>query len=122
MNRQQLEQMVLERYEVAPDYPWQDDNAVLRHPNSQKWFGIVMRLRYAQLGLCGSEAVDVLNVKCDPVLIGAMRQKPGIHPAYHMNKEHWLSIRLDGSASDADIAFLVEQSWQLTDTRRKERK
>ena len=38
--------------------------------------------------------MDVLNVKSDPLLIGSLRGQDGYFPAYHMNKEKWLSIQL----------------------------
>ncbi len=39
-----------------------------------------------KLGLAGSDVIDVVNLKCDPILIGSLRKEPGIFPAYHMNK------------------------------------
>jgi len=111
---------VSSRYSVEPDYPWQSDEAaVLRHPDSGKWFGVVMRVSYETLGVHKSGSTEILNLKCDPMLIGAVRTAPGILPAYHMNKEHWISVLLDGSAADNDILFLLEQSWNLTMPRRK---
>ena len=45
-----------------------------------------------------------LNVKCDPLLIGSLRQKPGSFPAYHMSKTQWITAVLDaGRAGDHDI-------------------
>ena len=38
----------------------------------------------------------------------------GILPADHMNKEHWLSLLLDGTADDGDIRELLEISYDLT--------
>ena len=38
---------------------------------------------------------------------------------YHMNKEHWLSILLDGTAEDGLIRELLEISWELTRPRSK---
>ena len=121
MNRQQLFDLVRTQYSVEPDYPWDDDNAVLRHFPGKKWFGVILNVRLSQLGLNGDQQIDILNVKCDPLLIGSFRQKQGIHPAWHMNKSSWLSIRLDGSAADEDIQFLLERSWELTEERKKGR-
>ena len=53
---------------------------------------------------------SILNVKCDPMLAGALRAQEGFHPAYHMNKEKWLTIRLDGSVPDAEIEKLIDLS------------
>ena len=58
--------------------------------------------------------IDVLNVKCDPLLIGSLRLKPGFYPAYHMNKDKWISIAMDGSVPSEEIKELVELSYQLT--------
>ena len=55
-----------------------------------------------------------MNVKCDPRLIGSFREEPGILPAYHMNKAHWLTVALDGSAEDGKLKFLLDMSYELT--------
>ena len=44
-----------------------------------------------KIGLTGEGEVDILNVKCDPILSGSLRMQPGFFPAYHMNKEKWIS-------------------------------
>ena len=58
--------------------------------------------------------VDILNVKCDPVLSGSLRIQPGILPAYHMNKENWISILLDGTVDVKQIFTLLDMSFELT--------
>lgn len=120
MTRQQIFDYVKIKYATTPDYPWLDDNAVLRHSDNNKWYGLVMKVGRDKLRLSGDGAVDVVNVKCDPVLAGYMRQQEGFHPAYHMNKEKWLTIRLDGSASDDDIKRLIDLSYELTAAKKKQ--
>ena len=61
--------------------------------------------------------VDLLNVKCDPILIGSLRQQKGYFPAYHMNKDSWISILLDGSVPSDEIKNLIEISYNLTKKR-----
>lgn len=115
MTRQEVFDYAKQQYGTEPDYPWMDANAVLRHLGSNKWYAVILEVRWEKLGLDGDGVVDILNVKCDPILIGSLRLKPGFHPAYHMNKEKWLTIRLDGSVSSAEIQDLIEMSYQLTD-------
>ena len=67
-----------------------------------------------KLGLTGDGTVDVLNVKCDPLLTGALRREPGILPAYHMNKDKWISVLLDGAVPQEEIFRLIDLSYQLT--------
>ena len=56
----------------------------------------------------------MVNVKCDPLLSGTLRQEAGILPAYHMNKEKWISILLDGSVDTELVKGLLDMSYQLT--------
>ena len=40
-------------------------------------------------------------------------------PGYHMNKDHWITMRLDGTAEDETIRELLEISYDLTNSRRR---
>lgn len=119
MNRQQLFQWIRHRYGVEPDYPWADENAVLRHKDNRKWFALVMEVGREKLGLDEGGTVDIVNVKCEPLLIGSLRMRDGFHPAYHMNKDQWLSVRLDGSVADDELKQLLDLSFELTQKKSK---
>lgn len=114
MGKQELLEWVKRQYGTEPDYPWADDNAVLRHRENRKWYGLVMEVERGKLGMPGAGAVCALNVKCEPVLIGSLRERPGFHPAYHMNKDKWITVRLDGSVAAEEIRNLVDLSYRLT--------
>lgn len=47
-----------------------------------------------QLGLPGKGNVEIINVKSAQVLDMLLYGDPGILPAYHMNKKHWITILL----------------------------
>ena len=81
-----------------------------------------MTVKASLLGLPGAEEVPVLNLKADPRLIGPQREKPGFFPAYHMNKEHWITAALDGSAPEDEIKILLAMSYDLTAMTRAFRK
>ena len=119
MDREELFSWCRQQYGTEPDYPWAVRNAVLRHRDTGKWYGAVLEVRRDRLGMQGEELVDVLNVKGDPVLIGSLRMQPGFLPAYHMNKENWISILLDGTAPEEQMKNLIEMSYQMTDKKRK---
>ena len=46
-------------------------------------------------------------------MIGSLLIQPGFHPAYHMNKDKWISIRLDGSVLEEEIKSLIDMSYEL---------
>lgn len=112
---------VLDKYGVEPDYPWMKDpdSGVLRHLNTRKWFGIVLAAPKSYLGTGVEGYEDVINMKCDPMLIDMLIQNKGYYRAYHMNKQQWISIRLDGSVPLEKICNLLDLSFELTETKSK---
>mgnify|MGYP002554662185 CR=1 FL=1 len=68
-----------------------------------------------------SEVVDILNVKCDPRMVGSLLGTTGFLPAYHMNKDKWISILLDGSVSKEEIFPLIDESYNLVMPKAKKR-
>ncbi len=103
-------------YGVEPDYPFPTapDYPVLRHRDTRKWFALFMDVPRNRLGLDGEERVDILNVKCDPMLGGSLRLEKGYFPAYHMHHESWLTVILDGTVPLDDILPLLDMSFELT--------
>ena len=114
MTKEELIRTVAERFSTEPEYPWADENFIFRHASNRKWFAVAMRVKYRRLGLEREGAADIVDVKCGPLLMDAYRRQPGILPGYHMNKDHWITILLDGSADDALIRELFELSYDLT--------
>ncbi len=121
MNRKELFAYVREQYRTEPDYPWADSNAVLRHKENHKWYGLVMEVGRDKLGLSGDGTIHILNLKCEPFLIRSLQMKPGFYPAYHMNKEQWISIQLD-CVPEETIKDLLAISWDLTEPKKKDSK
>lgn len=105
-----------ETWGTEPEYLWAStpDAAVLRHRENRKWYAIIMRVGRERLGLSGTGMTDVVNVKCDPMMTGSLRLRKGILPAYHMNKQSWVSILLDGTVPQQEIAALLRMSYALT--------
>ena len=116
MNREELEAYILNHYSTEPDYPWADTPraAVFRHAGNRKWFALVMEVPRDKLGLLGAEKLDIVNFKCDPILIASLRSEPGIFPAYHMNKASWITAALDGNVPAETIELLLDVSYELT--------
>ncbi len=67
-----------------------------------------------RFGFDGDEIVDVLNVKCDPIVIDSIVEEDGIFPAYHMSKGSWVSVFLDGSVNKELVHMLINRSYELT--------
>ncbi|OCG19058.1 MULTISPECIES: MmcQ/YjbR family DNA-binding protein [unclassified Gilliamella] len=95
-------------FKKFPDYQ------VLRHKSSGKWFGLIMSVEKNKLGLNSEEVVEIIDVKSDPELISIIKNSTGLLPAYHMNKNNWITIMLDGSVPLEQIIHLLDYSYNLT--------
>lgn len=92
--------------DVYEDYPFRDPNwTVIRHRANRKVFAWI----YEKDGRIW------INVKCDPQWRDFFRSAfPSVVPGYHLNKEHWNSIILDGTVPDKEIKKMIGESYELT--------
>ncbi len=78
-----------------------------------------MKVSLTKFGFDDEKIIQVINLKCDPLMSGSLRLQEGIYPAYHMNKNSWISVFLDGSVDIEQIEFLIDMSYTLTSPKRK---
>ena len=98
------------------DYPFDEDQnaadawTVMRHRGNRRSFALL----FERGGFLN------INLKCEPMEAQFLRQVyPSVMPAYHMNKEHWNGIRLDGSVPDPLVEEWIAASYRLTAPKRK---
>lgn len=65
--------------------------------------------------------MEIINLKSDGVLDLLISGTPGILPAYHMDKRHWVSILLDGGITPEELFALIDASHALTGGPRRHR-
>ena len=116
MTQEELARYARKTYGTEPErlFPETPETYILRHRHNRKWYAAVMSVPRSKLGLPGEEQVFLLDVKCGPLLMDAYRRLPGILPGYHMNKDNWITILLDGTADDDTIRELFEISFDMT--------
>ena len=122
MTKQDFLDYCLDTYGISPDYPFEDDfeTAVLRHSDTRKWFALVMNIPRRKLGLDSDEYADVVNLKMPMEMFGSFDAADGVYPAYHMNKQHWVSVLLPAAPTDV-VQFLTNASFEITKDKRKRR-
>ena len=55
-----------------------------------------------------------ISLKCDPVLAQMQRDTyPVVKPGYHLNKQHWNTVTVDGTISDSEIREMIDHSYDL---------
>lgn len=103
-------------FKTEPEFLWRSSpgNAVLRNADNRKWYAIIMDVPRYKLGLEGTEPIDVLDVKCNPLMLGSLLMNDGYFPAYHMHKGRWISVILDGTVPKDEIFSLLNISYDIT--------
>lgn len=116
MKKEDAVQLMLDFYGAKPDYPFNSapDTACFRHPRNKKWFALLLgSLSRRCLGMEAEGEAPVINLKCDPLLIPSLIDGEKVFRAYHMNKEHWISVLLDSPITHEELIFLTDISYQL---------
>ncbi len=103
--REEAARLCLSQPFAYEDYPFGEEWMIFRHGENEKIFAMVFE-RQGHIWM---------NLKAEPMRGDFWRQTfPSVVPAYHMNKRHWVSVILDDSISEDDIAMMIEESFRLT--------
>ncbi|MNS53819.1 hypothetical protein D3C72_865880 [compost metagenome] len=55
-----------------------------------------------------------VNLKCDPEWSHVLRETyDAVKPGYHMNKQHWNTVTVDGSIPEAELFAMIDHSYDL---------
>jgi predicted DNA-binding protein (MmcQ/YjbR family) len=55
-----------------------------------------------------------ISLKCEPAHAQFLRDSfPAVQPGYHLNKEHWNTVTLDGSIPEEGIRAMIDESYRL---------
>ncbi|WP_166425754.1 MmcQ/YjbR family DNA-binding protein [Paraglaciecola sp. 20A4] len=55
-----------------------------------------------------------MNLKCDPQEAIMLRDVfSAVMPGYHMNKQHWNTVKLDGSLPQGELKRMIHNSYML---------
>lgn len=112
----QVVEHIKEHYGDELEFLWLDlpNAAVFRHKENKKWYAVLIAINARKLGLKKDENVSIINVKTKPEFIDEIVDNTRYFRAYHMNKKHWLTIKLDESVEFKAVREFVATSYQMT--------
>ena len=101
MNVEEVRQVCIAKKGVTESFPFDETTLVLK----------VGGKMFALLNLDKDPSV---NLKCDPERAIDLREHyDAILPGYHMNKQHWNTVMLEGNISDNLFEELIGHSYEL---------
>jgi predicted DNA-binding protein (MmcQ/YjbR family) len=54
-----------------------------------------------------------ISLKCDPVIALELRHEyDAVTPGYHLNKDHWNTVALNGSVPDRELRKMIAHSFE----------
>lgn len=102
MDLASLRSYLLSKHGATETYPFGPD-------------ALVIKVAGKMFALVAEEAEPLtISLKCDPGHAQFLRSThPAVTPGYHLNKEHWNTVTLDGSIEDGEIFSYIDESYQL---------
>jgi predicted DNA-binding protein (MmcQ/YjbR family) len=106
---------VREKYHDELQYLWKKfpENAVFRRQDNSKWYAALLVVSKKKLGLRSDDLVDIIDLRMNSEKIFALVDGKKYFPGYHMNKQHWVTICLDGSVPLDEIFCCINESYVL---------
>jgi predicted DNA-binding protein (MmcQ/YjbR family) len=101
MNIEKIREYCLAKAEVTESLPFDDTSLVFKVNN--KMFAIL-----------SLDLPAFINLKCDPAKAIELREHyPFVQPGYHMNKQTWNSVMLEGLTNDELLTSWIDDSYDL---------
>ncbi len=107
---------VKEKYNDDLEYLWKEfpKNAVWRNKNNNKWYGVLLVLDENKLGIESDKIIDIIDLRYQKDNIKEIIDNNKIYEGYHMNKDNWITIRLNESVDIKEIFKLIDNSYALS--------
>lgn len=104
------------KYDNDLEFLWKKSpkNAIWRNQNNRKWYGAVLVISKNKLKIESNEMVEILDLRYQKNDIKNIIDNYKIFPGYHMNKDNWITIILDGRVELEEIYQLIDNSYQLS--------
>ena len=101
MNIEEFRELCLLKKGVTEEFPFDAETLVFK----------VMGKMFA---LADVDLFESINLKCDPERSVELREQfTGVVPGFHMNKNHWNTVSMDGSVPDKLAIELIDHSYDL---------
>ena len=107
---------VKEKYEDDLEFLWEkfDDNAIIRNKINNKWYVLILTVSERKLGIDSDNVIEIIDLRYQKDTIKSFVDNKKIFLGYHMNKNSWITIKLDNSVENEEIFELIDNSYNLS--------
>lgn len=106
---------VRETYGDELEYLWKKcpDNAIWRRKDNQKWYGALLTTSAKKFGIDSGGDVTVIDLRIEPTELDVLVDNKRYFRGYHMNKQHWFTMIMDGSMDLDEVFRRIQNSYEL---------
>lgn len=114
---------VRQTYGDELEYLWKKfpESAVFRRRDTRTWYGAILTVSRAKLGFDNDEVVEIIDLRMQPEQLARMIDGKRYLRGYHMNKENWFTMVLDGSVATEEIFSHIDDSYRIAAQRPSKR-
>lgn len=107
---------IKEKYNDDLEYLWKKfpNNAIWRNKNNNKWYGALLEIPESKLGIESDKIIEIIDLRYQKDKIKEIVDKQKVFTGYHMNKNSWITIKLDGSVKTEKIFTLIDNSYNIS--------
>lgn len=104
------------KYNDELEYLWEKfpNNAIWRNKDNNKWYGALLIVDKSKIGIDEAGSIEIIDLLLEPESIEKIVDNKKYFAGYHMNKKHWITIKLDGSVNINEIYKFIDKSYNLS--------
>jgi predicted DNA-binding protein (MmcQ/YjbR family) len=103
------------KYHSNLEFLWKDENtAILRHIGNKKWYAVFMCVQKKKLGLDGDDLIPIIDMRAPKHEISSLVDNINYFRGWHMNKQSWITIPLDGRVSADVVCWFLDMSHDIS--------
>ncbi len=107
---------IYNKYGDKPEFLWAKTprNAVFRRYDNKKWYCAMLTTKAKSIGINSENIVELIDLRMPLNLPSQITDNKNFFPAYHMNKNNWITIKLDNCDIPIEIIFtFIDVSYDI---------
>ena len=113
---QSIIKYIKEKYNDDLEYLWKKfpNNAIWRNKSNNKLYGLLLTIPENKLGLNSDNIIEIIDLRYPKEKIEKIIDNKIFFKGYHMNKNNWITIKLDESTDIEEIYKLIDSSYKIS--------
>ena len=107
---------IKEKYNDELEFLWEKlpNCAIWRNKQNNKWYGVILEISERKLGIQSDKIVEAIDLRYQEDKIENIIDNNKIFQGYHMNKNSWITVKLDETLKTSEIIKLIDNSYNLS--------